>query len=236
MVDPDRPLVYVGRDESITSSIHKMLAGRYSQLPVMNGGQLAKGVIRWESIVTRLTQGLDISGKVHEFMETSPSETDADEPLLDAMDKILRYQYVLVRDRGKTLGIVTISDLSTAFREMTEPFILLNQIENHIRMLIIRCKFSPEEIDNAATAPKDGRRKGVFALDFGGYQALLGNKENWVRLRLNIDRKGFLADLDQVREIRNDVMHFDPDRITPKQLNKLQYFAEFLRTLEGRRG
>src|SRR5258708_36750694 len=117
LVDPERPLVYVGREESITSSIHKMLAGRYSQLSVMNGGQVAKGVIRWESIVTRLTQGLDISGKVHEFMETSPSETDADEPLLDAMDKILRYQYVLVHDRGKTLRIVTISDLSTAFRE-----------------------------------------------------------------------------------------------------------------------
>ena len=234
-MDPDRPLVYAGRDESITSSIHKMLAGRYSQLPIMNGGQLAKGVIRWESIVARLTQGLDISGKVYELMETPPIETDADEPLLDAMDKILRYQYLLVRDRGKTLGIVTISDLSTAFREMTEPFILLNQIENQIRMLIIRCKFSPEEIDNAATAPKGGQRKGVFALDFGGYQALLGNKENWVRLQLNIDRKGFLADLDQVREIRNDVMHFDPDGITPRQLNKLQYFAEFLRTLEGRR-
>ena len=43
-----------------------------------------------------------------------------------------------------------------------------------------------------------------------------------------IDRVTFIKELDQVRAIRNDVMHFDPDGILPDQLERLREFSSFL--------
>jgi hypothetical protein len=39
--------------------------------------------------------------------------------------------------------------------------------------------------------------------------------------------------LDQVRDIRNDVMHFDPDGIPPDDLERLREFARFLQRLQS---
>jgi predicted transcriptional regulator len=38
--------------------------------------------------------------------------------------------------------------------------------------------------------------------------------------------------MDKVREIRNDVMHFDPDGILPTDLERLRDFANFLQRLQ----
>jgi hypothetical protein len=38
--------------------------------------------------------------------------------------------------------------------------------------------------------------------------------------------------LNKVREIRNDVMHFDPDGIPPADLEQLRDFAHFLQRLQ----
>ena len=68
-------------------------------------------------------------------------------------------------------------------------------------------------------------------LTFGSYVRIAENPENWERLDLNLDRKAFIGRLDEVREIRNAVMHFDPDGLTPEQVETLKLFAEFLRDL-----
>ena len=50
---------------------------------------------------------------------------------------------------------------------------------------------------------------------------------------LQIDRFTFVKDLvDEVRMIRNDVMHFDPEGIGEPEVTKIRKFAEFLRLLE----
>jgi hypothetical protein len=46
-----------------------------------------------------------------------------------------------------------------------------------------------------------------------------------------VDRAEFCAGLDHVRELRNDVMHFDPDGLEPSDMAFLREFAEFLRRL-----
>ena len=53
----------------------------------------------------------------------------------------------------------------------------------------------------------------------------------WRKLDLNIDSQVFTALLDDVRNIRNDVMHFDPDPMTDVELNTLKRAARFMQQL-----
>jgi hypothetical protein len=160
-------------------------------------------------------------------------ELNIDRPLLEAVGEICHHEYALIRDKGKISGMVTISDLSGQFQQLTQPFLFLREIENHLRALIE--DGMPGE-DFAHCMKRSGvDREDVFDFDFGDYLRLLGNRENWERLGLFADQRVFLRLLDRVRKVRNGVMHFNPEGITSEEINDLQKFASFLRGLEGRR-
>lgn len=50
---------------------------------------------------------------------------------------------------------------------------------------------------------------------------------------LRVDRVVFCAEMDKVREIRNDVMHFDPDGIDEEQYDQLRRFSRLMDELEA---
>jgi hypothetical protein len=144
-------------------------------------------------------------------------EISADASLFAAIDTIVKYQYVLVRDASRRIvGIVTTSDLSLQFLQLGEPFLLLGEIENHIRSLI-GANYSQAEL-SAARDPANGRGQveDVSELTFGEYIRLLENPDRWARLCLPVDRSVFVAQLKRIRLIRNDVMHFD--QVGPRRL------------------
>jgi hypothetical protein len=72
----------------------------------------------------------------------------------------------------------------------------------------------------------------VANLMFGEYVKILQDPILWRKLNLTIDREAFCGELDLVRKIRNDVMHFDPEGITPGDLEKLRSFSTFMKELE----
>jgi CBS domain-containing protein len=222
----------VSPNHTVTEAITIMLANDFSQLPVMVGEREVKGVVSWSSIGSRLALGIKCT-EVRECMD-SPHIITSDTSLFDAITEIVKNQYVLIRDTSnKISGIVTTSDLSLEFRQLTEPFLLLAEIENHVRRLIHRGAYSTEQLRDCCD-PKDSDRavNGVFDLNFGDYIRLLEKKELWTQLQLSIDRVIFTASLDKVREIRNDVMHFDPDGITQSDLDALRKFVSFLQRLQ----
>jgi CBS domain-containing protein len=222
----------VAPNSSIPETTTKMLLNGFSQLPVMNGERDVKGAISWRSIGVRRELGLSAS-EVRECMET-PRIISADTSLLDAIGEIVRHEYVLVRAQNNSIsGIVTTSDLSMQFRELSEPFLLLREIENHIRNLILKGKFEAQELRNASEGKDRGRPvNDVFDLNFGEYIRLLEQKELWSKTQLPLDRTVFIERLENIREIRNDVMHFDPDGITEEDLEILRKFTVFLQKLQ----
>jgi hypothetical protein len=163
-----------------------------------------------------------------------PRIIDADTALFDAIGEIVKHQFVLIQDdNNKISGIVTTSDLSMQFRQLTEPFLLLSEIENHIRDLIRRGNFSVSQLRDAADPDDHGRIvHDVFDLTFGDYIHLLEKPESWGKLKLPIDRKMFTDLLEKIRQIRNDVMHFDPDGVTEDDLGHLRRCATFLQRLQ----
>ena len=160
-------------------------------------------------------------------------EICSDASLISAISIIAEHQYVLVRGHDqKITGIVTASDLSLQFQQLAEPFLLLGEIENHVRQVISQ-RFTLTELESAKD-PTDTKRvvTSVADLTYGEYIRLLENQERWDKLNITVDRKTFLEKFESVRRIRNDVMHFDPDGIPENDLMTLREFARFLQRLQ----
>lgn len=136
----------VSPNQSINEAITIMLQNDFSQLPVMNGERSVKGIVSWRSNGTRqLALGLRCE-EVRECME-NPRVLKLDDSLLHAIDEIVRNEHVLIKDpTDRICGIVTTSGLSMLFRSLTEPFLLLAEIENQIRAFISEAGFTAQEL------------------------------------------------------------------------------------------
>ena len=164
-----------------------MLVNDYSQLPIMTSDREVKGMISWKILGSRLALGKRVAF-VRECMEPA-HEVSADDSLFGVIGRIVNFQSVLVHAQDRTItGIVTPSDLSLQFRQLSEPFLLLAEIENHIRRLIDG-RFNADEL--AAAKDKSDATRGVHSvadLTFGEYIRLLENRDNWEKINLNVDR------------------------------------------------
>src|SRR2546429_676360 len=82
--------------------------------------------------------------------------------------------------------------------------------------------------------PKDVDRKVKSAsnLTFGEYIELLQQPANWQSIGYNLSRKTFIAEMIEVRKIRNEVMHFHPDPLTKEELDYLRRVANMMRGLK----
>jgi len=223
--------VSVTPDATLVQAVTVMMTNDYSQLPVMTNQRDVKGVINWSSIGTRIALGKG-GDHVRDVMDVH-QEIRADVSMFQAISIVGQFGYVLVRgSQNNITGIVTASDLNLQFQQLAEPFLLLGEIENHIRGLLDG-KFTAAELDSMRD-PSDKSRKveAVSDLTFGEYLRLLESQENWDKIDVSLDRKTFCNHLDQVRKIRNDVMHFDPDGVPEGDLNQLRGFAHFLQQLQ----
>jgi hypothetical protein len=211
-----------------------MLAYGYSQLPVMTNERTVKGIITWTGIGSRLSLRTCAGNQhVRDFMDPH-TEVNSTASLFEVIGLIAQTDHVLVRaEDGRITGVITASDISLQFRQLTEPFLILGEIENNIRRLIDQ-HFSLDVL-NSVVDPEDADRQieGVFDLTFGEYIRLLQSPANWGLLGLQIDRATFVSSLDSVRLIRNDVMHFDPDGIASNRLDELRTFSNFLQRLHA---
>jgi len=220
----------VNPNASVAEAVTLMLLNDFSQLPVMQGDRSLKGAVTWQSIGKKLALGRSC-GTVQDCIEEAVV-IGADTSLFAAIPAIVERGYVLVRDNVNVIaGIVTTTDLSLQFRQLAEPFLLLGEIENHLRRLSDG-KFSQDEVASVKDPSDASRSIGDLSdLTFGEHVRLLENQERWVALGLKIDRGTFIGQLKDVREIRNDVMHFDPDGTAPSELQKLRSFVRLLGAL-----
>jgi len=104
---------------------------------------------------------------------------------------------------------------------LAEPFLLLREIELHVRQILEK-KLSEEDlllID--ALNPPGKKPTSISELTFGHYVRLFQHPLIWAKLNLKIDSGLLTAQLEEVRLKRNDVMHFDQEPMlltTPRGL------------------
>jgi predicted transcriptional regulator len=227
----NQPILAVAPNATLSEAITKMMVYDFSQLPVMTTERDVKGMVSWASLGRRMAVDKNCT-QVRECMD-QPKLIPDTTSIFDAISDIVRYQYVLVQRADKKItGIVTTTDLSLEFQRMTEPFLVLGEIENFIRSILSRAKIEPSDLQKARSS--DDKQRSILRvgqLNFGDYVRLLQTPEIWARLDLGIDQSVLVQRLEEVRKIRNEVMHFAEDPISPAEIDLLQTSRRFLRQL-----
>lgn len=230
----NRGVIFVNPDDAVGTAVTLMMMHDYSQLAVMATERNLVGAISWKSIGMRLSQKAALT-KVRDAMEENAEWVDETASLFDVVGKVIERDFVFVRKKDKTVsGIVTASDLSRQFHALSEPFLILGQIEAHLRQLIAGA--FDEKALRAAVDDADVSRKANLSnpsqLNFGEYKRLLERSENWEKLGFVACRKTFCAALDEVRQLRNEIMHFHPDKLEARDHGPLRNLLQFLETVK----
>ena len=219
--------IMVNPTDSIRLAITLMLQNEFSQIPVKKGPNKIAGVVSWRSIC----QGLHFSNgctKVEDCIERH-YEVQNSASLFEVIQLVTRYDCVIVMNQaGQVTGLITNADISQEFRNLSEPFLLLGEIENALRRLIDR-QFSREDLQSACDPEQPNRNiQSSSDLTFGEYLRLMENPANWDKLQLPLERSHIVNQLEIIRKIRNEVMHFDPDPLDDQSIDALRSSARFL--------
>ncbi|HFK5502361.1 TPA: CBS domain-containing protein [Elizabethkingia anophelis] len=220
--------VSIKKESSLEKAYHLMWKNDFSQLPVMNNDREILGLISWQSIAKGLIAKKG-SNCVKDFMTNDYKILPEDTPLFDAIKEVIKTEMVFVLNKEKKiLGPVTPFDLNEEFLEQIEPYILLEQIENFIR-LILDDKIILDDILKLLTIEDNNRKiESISDMTFGEYIIVIGNNEMWKLLDLPFIKSDFVNELDNIRKIRNGVMHFHPDKISNTDLHHLRSMSGFL--------
>jgi hypothetical protein len=221
----------VALDDTLEMAQFVMLRYDYSQLAVMSGVRNLRGAVSWESIAQAKIR--NPAANLKDALVAVDVVRSGDD-LLAKIPRIIDSGFVFVQAPDNTIsGIVTTADLSAQFVSLATPFFLLAEIERRLRRVIGR-KFTLEELQEIVD-PLDGDRE-IHAADdltYGEYCRLLELPERWEKLGWTLDRKEFVKALHEVREVRNDVMHFSPDPLEEEQVQRLRTFLKWLRRMDG---
>lgn len=218
-------VVSIQREKSLREAQTLMMLHDYSQLAVVNG--LDVRAVTWESIAR--AQLVKPDAELSDALVPA-RVVNLDEDLVPLISDIAADNFVFVRGKDKALsGIVTSADLSLEFENLAGPFFLLGEIERRLRRVIER-RFPLEEIKTMVHATDATRTvEGADDLSFGEIVRHLEQPACFERTGWPVDRVLVLQRLEQIREIRNDLMHFSPDPPDEDERNIMSNFLGMLR-------
>ncbi|MEV7445354.1 CBS domain-containing protein [Streptomyces sp. NPDC091204] len=224
-------VVSVPSSASFEEVFTKMRLNGYSQLPVLSGPRNLRGAVTWESIAR--ARYADFEAPFSDAIVAAHAVSYADH-LIDVLPDLERFGFLLVKDQTNQIaGIITVADVAAEYGATARPFLLIGDLDRQLRRVISEGLDLAEVI---ALCDPDGRRKlaAFDQLSYGDYQQVLGNQEQWDKLGWPLDRKSFIARLDELREIRNELMHFnDKDKAGDSAIPMLRNMIELLREHGG---
>lgn len=226
--------VFITKSDKIEKAITLLMQHDVSHLVVSQNQRQAEGLVSWKSIgQARASRHQDKS--VLDCMERHPVTLSYSSPLFDAVRDVVNRGAVIVKNSENLIsGLVTPAEIAQQFISLSEPFLYLEQCESHLREMLR--KAAPKiELLREMVDPRDENRKGsikeVDDLTFGETIRAIGDERIWPVLNLALDRKTFIAGLDDIRDVRNTVMHFHPDGISNDEQIRLHKTRRMLQIL-----
>ena len=215
-----RPPILVRGNQPVHHALTHMIDQNVGQLVVANGDRArVEGIFSWQSYGQAILAGRE-PGLIGDCISQNFAEVNEERPLFDAVREVIRNGVVVVRSReNKLCGLVTQRDVAAVFVDLAEPFLFLGQIENHLRELVERMRLSREQLQSLADERDSERAENAACVDdltLGELIRAIQNPQFWDRLGFKHDRAILLNRLERVRKIRNRVMHFDADGISPE--------------------
>lgn len=222
-LSPLRGVENVGPNSTIEEAFTKMLLNDFSQLAVLSGPRNLRGAVTWRSIAQAMHLKSDAS--VADAIDPHVEVVAYDRDLFEVLPTLQQREFVFVRDESKVIkGIVTTADVAHRYGEMATPFFQVGELDQTLRWVLSRAvdvqtvqQFCNREVEN------------FDQLSIGDYQRVLANKSVWEKLGWRLDRTTFISRLEEIRLIRNKVMHFHPDPIPEDAVDKLRMFNNLLR-------
>lgn len=228
--DNSLELISIVKETSLDEAISLMLLHNYSQLPILSSKREVYGITSWKTIGKALSLGKKCE-TVAECCE-QVEVLNFDEPLFKAVKIILDKEVVLVRGFKKEItGIVTATDIGEQFLILSEPFLLIEQIENFIRILLNE-KLTYGDINKVLDLEKYGKEiNHISDMTFGHYVRIFENEELFKKIEIKVNRSILQKMLVKVNKVRNEVMHFNPEAMEDSDLLILRKTQNFLQQI-----
>ncbi|WP_370617191.1 CBS domain-containing protein [Mumia qirimensis] len=207
-------------------AITRMLLNDYSQLAVMTGRRSVPDAVTWQSIARERhvhPQG-GLAGAV-----VSATTLSYDTELIDVLRILESEDFVFVKDMtNKVTGIVTTTDVVRAYGQLATPFFLIGELDQLLRR-VIADNFTMDEVRSTCAGDSGRNLQTYDELTMGDYEYMLRNGTHWSTLGWPLDRATFIARLSELREIRNDLVHFNPDPLPEHTVTQIRYMIQVLK-------
>ncbi|MEU4643982.1 CBS domain-containing protein [Micromonospora sp. NPDC023814] len=225
-------LVSVPPSATFEEAITAMQINDYSQVAVLANSHQIYGSVSWESIAAAKHRNPTATFSDAIDRRARDRVFDYDTRLLDVLGTLQQHGFIFVRDdQRKISGIVTAADVVRKYDETATPFFLIGEIDQELRQLIVN-SFDEETVKQACLDAKLSF-KSLDTMSIGQYQAVLNNAACWAQLGWPLDRGLFIQRLDELRKVRNKVMHFNPDPVRATEVAKLRNFLGLIRLYIG---
>lgn len=215
-------------DEAITL----MVRDDFSQLPVLSGEHNLRGAVSWQSIARAQHANPNASFSAAVF---EPRVVTYDRDLIDVLPLLREADFVLVRDEKKRIaGIVTTADVVQVYGQSAAPFFLIGELDRMLRN-VIKQTFDLDVINQICWPDGSSALTSHDDLTMGDYQRILEVPNCWEQLGWPLHRRHFVERLNELREIRNDIMHFNLDiAVDDDAVSKLRNMIRVLRDYGSR--
>lgn len=196
------------------------------------------GTIAWDDIATQDLLKRDRTTVRCSRICRDPIFVRESESVYDKKFEITKYGHVYVKDdQGRCFAVVRSGDLAEELLRLTENFLLLQEIENLIRMIIEMAEPKQDEINASAHEDRKDQGLKLEQLTFSEYKSLILNAG--VRARLNSNfglgeqlvRQIANEHIEHTRIIRNKVLHFHPDENNEQAKMLLSNSRDYLRRI-----
>jgi predicted transcriptional regulator len=224
IIPQEQSLLVIRSDRPVREAVALMREHGYSQIPVVNDGQVL-GVFSFRSFAREAA-----SSTLEEWtnQKCAPGDLPVDEFLeefefarvteemsrvFDAMD---RDNGILIGTPERLIGIMTPMDFLRYLYKVASPFVMISEIELALRALI-RIAIPSDVLANTARRALanayGGEDKAPVLLEemtFDNYQSLVSRNETWNLFEpvFGGTRNRTSAKLKEVGAIRNDLFHF----------------------------
>lgn len=225
-----KKVITVMAQHPIGLAIDRMVAGEYSQLPVVDQYGRLNGMITWESIAhTQFTRRPQLVSDA--MVANTYSCRDGDELFARIEDIQSRGFLIVVDGENVVTGILTAADLSGELRNRVQPFTVLEEIERRLR----RAVRSLSTDDLRASFPfGDSRARRIASaenLTLGNYSFVLDDEVRWAKLGWPFERSDMVKRLRKVADYRNSIAHWDID-FPGQDSDELAHAKQVLRLLK----
>jgi CBS domain-containing protein len=203
----------------------KMALDDFSQLPVMANDRDLRGVVTWQSIAqTRLA---DPDAPLRDaIVHTLPERYDR--PLVEVLGRLVEEGFVFVADDKRVIsGIVTTTDVVLLYGSLALPFLMIGELDRRLRRVVSRLPF--DQVCKVCDPTGSRGLQNPDDLTMGDYERALQNQDIWQALDWPLDRVVFAKRLGELRKVRNDIAHFNPDSNQQDVVPKIRNLLNVLR-------